>query len=156
MMMATAMLLMAAAQAGGDPPMNAADPAGLEASLREMGYAPEAMDMSSDTPSTVISSGGGKFWIAMGGCDRRRACAYLVVGSSFNDVIDPPLAWVNEQNRDLDLIKLWLNDSKELSYGTSMLTQGLTRGQFRATLDSLIDSEGTLGRRAVDAKLNRK
>ena len=151
-----AALALAAAQGGGDPPMNASDPATLEASLREMGYAPDPMDMSSDTPSTVITSGGGKFWVAMGGCDRRRNCNYVVVGSTFNDVVDPPAAWLLEQNRDLDLIKVWLNDAKEVTYGSSILAHGLTRSQFRAFMEALIDSEGTLGRRAIEAKLNRK
>jgi hypothetical protein len=156
MEMLLAAMLLAGAQGGADPAMNASEPSALRASLSEMGYAPESMDMTSDTPSTVITSGGGKFWLAMGGCDRRRTCSYVVVGSTFTDVIDPPAAWINEQNRDLDLVKVWLNEKKEVSYAASVLTAGLTRGQFRAFMDALVESEGVLGRRAVEAKLNRR
>jgi hypothetical protein len=156
MAMILAALLIAGAQNEGEPAMKASDPAALEQSLREMGYAPDPMDMSTDTPSTVLAAGGGKFWLAMGGCERRRNCAYLVVGAAFKDVVDPPASWVNEQNYDLDLVKLWTNEKKELAYGANILTTGLTRAQFRAFIDALVNSENVIGRRAVEAKLTQK
>ena len=146
-------LLAGAASAAAEPMMNAQDPAGLYASLKEMGYAPDSVDTSSDSPTTVITSGGSRYWLVLGGCTAKRDCDYLVVGSSFSDVVDPPTAWVAEQNKDFDLLKVWTNDQKQLTYSSALLTTGLTRAQFRAFMDALTGSESALGNHAAEAKL---
>lgn len=136
-----------------EPMMNAQDPTALAASLKEMGYAPDPIDASSESPSTVITSGGSRYWVALGGCTGKRDCGYMVVGSSFSDVVDPPAGWVAEQNKDFDLLKVWTNDQKQLTYSSSILTTGLTRAQFRAFMDALTGSETALGNHASEAKL---
>ena len=150
--LAASTMLVGAALAA-EPMMNAQDPAAFYASLKEMGYAPDPIDMASDTPSTVITSGGSRYWAVLGGCTDKRDCDYLVVGSSFIDVVDPPVAWVAGQNKDFDTLKVWTNDQKQLTYSASVLTTGLTRTQFRAFLDALTGSESVLGNRASEAKL---
>jgi hypothetical protein len=145
--------VLAGAASAAEPMMNAQDPAALAASLKEMGYAPDPIDTASDSPSTVITSGGSRYWLVLGGCTNKRACDYLVLGSSFSDVVDPPAAWVAEQNKDFDTLKVWTNDQKQLTYSASVLTTGLTRAQFRAFLDALTGSESVLGNRASEAKL---
>lgn len=145
--------ILAGTAVAAEPMMNAEDPAALVASLKEMGYAPDPIDVASDSPSTVITSSGSRYWAVLGGCTGKRDCDYLVLGSSFSDVVDPPAAWVAEQNKDFDTLKVWINDQKQLTYSASVLTTGLTRAQFRAVMDALTGSEAVLGNRASEAKL---
>lgn len=136
-----------------EPALNAGNAAGLYTSLKDMGYAPTPIEIKPDIASTVITSNGSQYWLVLGGCTDKKGCSYIVVGSSFTDVVEPPTAWLLDQNKDLDLIKVWLNDDKLLTYSASVLTADLTRTQFRAFVDTLIVSEVLLGQRAIEAKL---
>ena len=142
-----------AAHAAGEPGFNAKDPAALYDNLQSMGYAPDPIDAKSDPPSTVITASGSRYWVVTGGCTAGRDCRYIVVGASFNDVVDPPADWLAKQNRDFDLIKVWLNDKKWLTYSATLPTEGLTRSQFRNFMDGIIESEAALGKQATEDRL---
>ena len=83
-----------AAHAAGEPGFDAKDPAALYDNLQSMGYAPDPIDAKSDPPSTVITASGSRYWVVTGGCTAGRDCRYIVVGASFNDVVDPPADWL--------------------------------------------------------------
>ncbi len=126
-------------------------PSALHTALRDMGFAPEELDLSG-APSTVITSNDSRYWVVLGGCSDKKACKTLMIGSTFTDVT-PSLDWVNKQNESFDLLKLWLNDKKQLSYSVQVPTAGLTRPQLRALVDGLNNSAAQLGQDAIDAKL---
>jgi hypothetical protein len=149
--LAAAALLGAPAYAQIERPVGVETPAALHGALKDMGYAPEDLDMSG-APSTVITSNNSRYWVVLGGCTDQKACKTLMVGSTFTDVA-ASLDWVNQQNESFDLLKLWLNDKKELSYSVQVPTAGLTRPQLRSLIDGLNTSAAQLGQDAIDAKL---
>lgn len=143
--------LMAAPLHAQERPIGVETPAALHAALQEMGYAPDALDLSG-APSTVITSTDSRYWVVLGGCTDKKACKTLMIGSTFTDVA-ASLDWVNKQNESFDLLKVWLNDKKQLSYGVQVPTVGVTRPQLRALIDGLNTSAAQLGQDAIDAKL---
>lgn len=150
-LLSIAALVSAPLHAQAERPIGAETPAALHGALRDMGYAPEALDLSG-APSTVITSNDSRYWVVLGGCADKKACKTLMIGSTFTDVA-PPLEWVNKQNESFDLLKMWLNDKKQLSYAVQVPTAGLTRPQLRALVDGLNNSAAQLGQDAIDAKL---
>lgn len=148
---AIAIVLSAPLHAQSERPIGADTPSSLHAALSDMGYTPEALDLSG-APSTVIVSDDRRYWVVLGGCTDKKACKTLMMGSTFTDVA-PSLAWVNQQNESFDLLKVWLNDKKQLSYSVQVPTAGLTRPQLRTLIDSLNSSAAQLGQDAIDAKL---
>ena len=143
--------LMAAPVHAQERPIGVEAPAALHAALQEMGYAPDVLDLSG-APSTVITSNDSRYWVVLGGCTDKKACKTLMIGSTFTDVA-ASLDWVNKQNESFDLLKVWLNDKKQLSYGVQVPTVGVTRPQLRALIDGLNTSAAQLGQDAIDAKL---
>lgn len=148
--------LATAAHAQSDPQMGADDPAKFHAALEAMGFAPEALDMSG-APSTTITSQGDTYWVVLGGCnDAKKACKTVMAGARYNDVVNPPLAWINKQNESYDLLKVWLNKAGELSYSVQAPAAGMTRQNFRALIDGLNQSSARLAQDALEAKLNKE
>jgi Putative bacterial sensory transduction regulator len=150
-LLAAAVLLGTPLHAQTERPIGVDTPAALHGALKDMGFAPEALDLSG-APSTVITSNDSRYWVVLGGCTDKKACKTLMVGSTFTDVLPPP-DWVNKQNESFDLLKVWLNDKKQLSYSVQVPTAGLTRPQLRALVDALNASAGQLGQDAIEAKL---
>ncbi|NNM76040.1 hypothetical protein HJG53_03850 [Sphingomonas sp. ID1715] len=148
---AVAALVAAPLHAQAERPIGVETPSALHAALKDMGYAPEALDLSG-APSTVITSNDSRYWVVLGGCSDKKACKTLMIGSSFTDVM-PPMEWVNKQNESFDLLKVWLNDKKQLAYSVQVPTSGITRPQLRALIDGLNNSSAQLGQDAIDAKL---
>lgn len=148
---ATALLFAPPLHAQTDRPIGVETPAALHGALKDMGFAPEELDLSG-APSTVITSNNSRYWVVLGGCTDKKACKTLMIGSTYTDVL-PPLEWVNKQNESFDLLKVWLNDKKQLSYSVQVPTAGLTRPQLRALVEALNASAAQLGDDAIEAKL---
>ena len=146
--------LFAAPMASAETPaaINIADPAIFTAQLREMGYAPDAFT-GDVAPTSVIHSGSSSYGLVLGGCTNGKDCSYVVVFGSFTDIVNPPADWMIKQNVDYDVIKVWLNDSRQLTYSTPIIANGLPRSSFRAAVDLFIDSGQSLAREALVAGL---
>lgn len=145
-----------AAHAQADPSMGADDPAKMHAGLVAMGFAPDPLDLSG-APSTTITSQGDTYWVALGGCnDAKKACKTVMAGARYDDVVNPPLAWVNKQNESFDLLKVWLNKAGELAYSVQAPAAGMTRQNFRALIDGLNQSSAQLANDAIEAGYNKK
>ncbi len=143
------------AQAQADPPMRAESGEGLYASLRDMGFQPEPLD-TSGSPTTVITSGGDRYWVVLGGCnEQKRACKTVMVGSKFTDVVNPPLEWVNSMNASYDLLKVWVTDDRTLGYSVQAPAAAMSRANFRALVDGLSGASIALGTDAKEAGLIR-
>ena len=143
-----AILAAPAAQAETPASITIADPAVFAAQLREMGYAPDPFSPG-EVPTSLIHSGSNSYGVVLGGCTNGKDCSYVVLFGSFTDIVNPPADWVAKHNVDYDVIKVWLNDSKELTYSTPVVANGLPRASFRAAVDLFIDSGQSLAREAL-------
>ena len=50
-------------------------------------------------------------------------------------------------------VEVWRNDDGELAYAVQAPTGGMSRSNFRALIDGLVEGESGLARDATDAKL---
>lgn len=62
--------------------------------------------------------------LVFGQCTDNRSCNYLMLVTTFNDLINPPSEWVSAHNMNLDLGKLWVNENGTLSYAVPVPTGG--------------------------------
>lgn len=151
-LIAAAAMSATAAAAQPVPMMNAEDPVKLHAAMTEMGYAPEPLSLGT-APSTVITLRGISYFVILGGCTDAKACKTVMIGSRYTDVVNPPLDWVNKQNEQYDLLKVWVNPNGDLGYAVQAPAEGMTRRNFRALIDGLLNSGTQLGKDAIEAKL---
>lgn len=142
----------AAIAAEPDGLMSITDPAQFAADLRDMGYEPDPFSEGA-VPQTLLHSDGNGYSAVLGGCTNGTNCKYMVLVSSFTDVLNPPEAWVAKQNVEYDMIKVWVNDSKELAYSTPVVVNGMSRASLKATIDHFINSGDSLAREALVAGL---
>ena len=140
------------APAVGAAPLSLADPGAFVAELTDMGYAPDAIADPAE-PLTTIKVAGETYSIAFGGCENGKNCRYLVLLGSFVDIKNPPAKWVAAKNAEYDYIKVWVSASKQLTYSTGLLAQGLSRENFRAAVELFVDSSNQLAADAVEDKL---
>lgn len=54
--------------------------------------------------------------LVFGQCTDNRSCDYLLLVTTFNDLINSPSDWVSAHNMEIDLGKVWVNGNGTLSY----------------------------------------
>lgn len=132
------------------------DPSVFLKQLGEMGYAPDAYEAGDTTLTTVIHLRQETLALVLAGCEKGRNCRYLVAVGSFTDIATPPTDWVARMNADYDLIKVWTNDEKRLSYSDGAVVEGMPRETFRSWIDEVVVSSDALGQEALKAGLAKR
>ena len=82
-------------------------------------------------------------------------CSYIVMSSSYSDVRDPPPQWITKMNDSFDVIKIGLNDDRNLYFSATHLIEGVPRSTLRQILEIWGNNAAELAREAVKAKLNK-
>ena len=153
--MVLAAMLASSAQAE-TPKIGIADPAAFVDQLRGMGYSVGALESRDGIPMTSADIGGISTVVTFGGCKAGKDCSYLLLITSFSDVIDPPAAWLNKVNADFDLVKVWTNGSKTATLSHAVVFgDGMPPATFARILEQWQLSAAAVARSAVAAKIAR-
>jgi hypothetical protein len=153
------LLIMAGAMLAATPalaqqkPLDAGDAEAFLGQLREMGYVPGTLTMERGHPITVLKDGDNSYALSFSGCTGMKKCRYVTMVGAFTDVVNPPADWVAKENRDFDLIKVWVSNKGTLIYGTTTVIEGWPGANFRSWMALFRDSEIQLAVEARNAKL---
>ena len=157
------LLALALAAAGFAAPASAQnvsgrDPATVRALFDRWGFAPTALVVSDNVPMFDVTIDGIGAVVAFGGCTAARSCTYLVVNATYSDVPDPPFEWLNEQNREFDLITAGRNVAGLLSLRTSVMLggEGVPESTLRVAIGDWARANGEIAQRAIAAGLARQ
>jgi hypothetical protein len=150
-----ALAAMLASSAHAETPRIAiADPVAFADQLRGMGYTVGPIESRDGIPMTSTDIRGLSTVMTFGGCKAGKDCTYLLLITSFSDVINPPAAWLNKANADFDLVKVWTNSS-----GTATLSHavvfgdGMPAATFARILEQWQLSAAGVAQSAVAAKI---
>jgi hypothetical protein len=156
-LMLAASTLAAPAFAQNAAPIDASNVRPFVGQLREMGYSPSEITQTGEIPVVQIKLAEDQpLGVTFGGCTELKDCRYVSFTGIFEDVTNPPVAWVAEQNGEFDLIKVWTTDKGKLAYSATAVVQGWSRENFRNWMDLYRDSAATLAQLAIEAKLQDK
>ena len=134
------------------------DPQAVRALFDRWGFAPTALETNGEVPMFDVTIDGIGAVAAFGGCTAGRNCTYLVVNAVYSDVPNPPLEWVNAQNREFDLITASRNDGGLLSLRTSVMLggDGVPESTLRVAIGDWAMANGEIAQRAIQAGLARQ
>jgi hypothetical protein len=144
-----------AAPAFGAParPVSLKDPATFAATLREMGYAVGAKATPSGSPQLITEIGGLQTSILLLGCTNGKACSHIFMSSTYEDVPNPPDAWITEMNDNFDILKISKSNDKTLFFSAAHFVEGLPRSTFKRIMDAWGSDTGALADKAREAGL---
>lgn len=148
-------LVTAPLRAAAVPGIAAGDPAAVAAALTAMGYKPGAIDPNDGMPMFSVEINKLDTVVVLGDCTGGKACKYMLLVSRFTDVKNPPAAWLNARNAELDLGKLWLTPEGVLAFSLPVPTgnEGLAPAALRYVLDQWMALVGSISQSAVNEKL---
>ena len=146
--------LLASSAHGEAPKIGIADPAIFADQLRGMGYTVGPIESREGIPMTSTDIGGLSTVLTFGGCKAGKNCTYLLLITSFSDVINPPAAWLNKTNADFDLVKVWTNSSGGATLSHAVVFgDGLPAATFARILEQWQLSAAGVAQSAVTAKI---
>lgn len=125
----------------------------LSDTFKAMGYRPEKIDSSGAVPAFDVEIGGLTTTVKLHGCTKNRNCKYMSLVSAYNDVIEPPASWLQKMNDDFDLLKVGVNNRRELYLFSAFVVEGLPRAEFKRILDFWDADTRGIADEAKDAKL---
>jgi len=131
------------------------DPTAMNPALVEMGYKPSVVELNNGNPLIRVLLNDFETGIVFGGCIEGKACKYLILVSRFTDIQNPPTKWVNAQNADLDLGKVWVSEDGILSFSmpVPLAGQAISRPTLRFVLDQWSALIGTVAQSAMKESL---
>lgn len=140
---------------GASAQINAGDPAAIAKTLTAMGYKPGAITMMEGTPILKIELAGFDTAIGFTDCTQGKQCKHMFLVSRFTDVKDPPMAWINKRNFELDVAKVWVGDDHTTGFSISVPTGGeqISPGMLRYVIDSWQNVIAYLSQSAQQEKL---
>lgn len=151
--LAGAMLVLLAGAAHAEDNL-ATDPATLAKTLTEMGYKPGKTETIDGIPYFEADVDGTPTVFTFGGCSKLQlTCTYIVLTSSYSDVVEPPSEWLTKKNLDLDLVKLYTRDDKTLGFNHGFSTIGLSRVGLKTVLENWTSSANAIATDALSSKL---
>ena len=153
-----ALIVSASTAAIGQPteqPVSIKNPKAFSQLLKDLGYAPGDIKPSRGFPQFAVDIADQPTTIIFGGCSLMENCSYIVMSSSYSDVRDPPPQWITKMNDSFDVIKIGLNDDRNLYFSATHLIEGVPRSTLRQILEIWGNNAAELAREAVKAKLNK-
>jgi len=157
MLAATALVALALAAAAPAAPalVTAREPEAVRALFARWGYQPDAIEAHEGVPHFAMTVDGIRTGVGFGGCTDNRNCAYVVFVTTFEDVGNPPLEWINARNNDYDLVTLSRGDTGKLEVqgGIMLGTQGVPEALLRDAVSSWAAMAQEAAREAIAAHL---
>lgn len=128
-------LVSSPAFAAADKPISLKDPKAFIATLAEMGYSPDKVEIEPTSTHLIFTVNGFAPDMTLVGCKVGKDCEYLFLATSYNDIIDPPAAWMAKTNEKYDLIKVKKNDKSQLQMSNAYVVEGMPRETFKRIID---------------------
>ena len=153
-----ALIVSASTAAIGQPteqPVSIKNPKAFSQLLKDLGYAPGDIKPSRGFPQFAVDIANQPTTITFGGCSLMEDCSYIVMSSSYSDVRNPPSQWITKMNDSFDVIKIGLNDDRNLYFSATHMIEGVPRSTLRQILESWGNNAAELAQEAVKAKLNK-
>ena len=149
--MALAVLTAGRAQAQ----INTGDPKAVMQALIVMGYKPGPIDDDVNNPTFFVPINDVETGVVFGSCQARIRCQYFTLVTRFTDVSNPPAAWLDGHNSNLDLGKAWLTKEGQLAISMPVPTgaEATTPAAMRFILDQWSALLATISQSAIDEKL---
>ena len=134
------------------------DPQEVRALFDRWGFAPTALEINGEVPMFDVTIDGIGAVAALGGCTAGRNCTYLVVNAIYSDVPNPPLEWLNAQNKEFDLITASSNDGGLLSLRMAVMLggDGVPESTLRVAIGDWTMANSEIAQRAIQAGLARQ
>lgn len=131
------------------------DPQAVRALFNRWGFAPGPLNRSGAVPVFDTTVDGIGAVVAFGGCTEGRNCTYLIINAVYSDVVNPPVEWINEQNKEFDLITASRNDAGLLSLRASIMLggDGVPESTLRVAIGDWAMANGEIAERAIQAGL---
>lgn len=131
-------------------PVSIKNPAAFVATLKAMGYAPGPLTNVETAPEVIVQIGGFGSTLRLAGCDAGTNCDYMTLILSFNDVVNPPMHWVQEMNDEFDLLRVGINENGQLYLFGAYVVEGLPQSELRRIFDYWSADTAAVGQEAVE------
>ena len=137
--------------------VTALDPEALRGRFEQWGHGPGAFIREGGVLVFPAELDGVRTLIALGNCSDGRNCEYLSLVALYNDVRDPPPAWLNEQNNNYDFVTA-TSDEGVLSLRATVLLgrDGVPESTFRLALEQWVTANQEISRGAAEGGLVRE
>ena len=105
--------------------------------MEAMGFKISDLEQDGSPPSFGTEIDGHPTNVLFGGCTEGKACKYVLLLTSFSDIVNPPPEFLNHINRDYDMIGVFKNDRDKLAvqHGIVLGTDGIPITTFRKALE---------------------
>jgi hypothetical protein len=144
-------LMLAAAAAVAPSAISQRDPATFMRQLAEMGYKLDPAENKGTTVQASLHLDDRTLAIVLAGCTNNRDCNYVALVGVYTDINRAPAAWVEKENANYDLIKVWVRDDGALAYSAGVVVEGMPRASFRSWVDLYVQSANALAQDATTA-----
>jgi hypothetical protein len=136
--------------------VTALEPERLRGQFEQWGYRPGAVMREGEVLVFPTEVDGVRTLVALGSCSDGRNCQYVSLVALYNDVRNPPPAWLNEQNNNFDFVTATSDDGVLGLRATIMLGQdGVPETTFRMALAQWATANQEISQRAVESGLAR-
>lgn len=126
------------------------NPAAFVATLKAMGYEPGALSNVDTSPEVDIKVNGFGTTLRLIGCTAAADCKYMTLVASYSDVVDPPAAWLQKMNDEFDLLRIGINDKKQLYMFGAYVVEGLPRSELKRIFDYWAADTSSIGSEAIE------
>jgi len=126
------------------------DPVAFRNTLSAMGYSPSPLVSADTTPEFDIDIDGFSSTLRMQRCTAGKNCEYITLVASYSDVVSPPVNWVQQMNDEFDLLRVGINDSKQLYMFGAYVIEGLPKSELKRILDYWGSDTAAIGDEAID------
>jgi len=126
------------------------NPAAFVATLKAMGYGPGPLTKIDTTPEVDIAVNGFGTTLRLVGCAAGADCKYVTLVASYSDVSNPPAAWVQEMNDEFDLLRVGINEKKQLYMFGAYVVEGLPRSELKRIFDYWVADTAAIGTEAIE------
>lgn len=126
------------------------NPATFWTLLKTMGYAPTPITKPDTVPEFDVTLDGFASTLRLQGCTAGKDCRYMTLVSSYSDVVSPPLDWVQQKNDEFDLLRIGINDKKQLCMFGAHVIEGLPQSELKRIFDYWSADTAAIGQEAID------
>ncbi len=136
--------------------VTALDPERLRGRFEQWGHQPGAFIREGDVLVFPTEIDGIRSLVALGQCSDGRNCQYVSLVALYNDVRNPPAAWLNEQNNNYDFVTSTSEEGVLSLRATILLGQeGVPESTFRMALAQWVTANQEISQRAAEGGLAR-
>lgn len=134
--------------------VTALEPERLRGQFEQWGYRPGAFIREGGVLVFPTEIDGIRTLVALGSCSDGRNCQYVSLVALYNNVRNPPPAWLNEQNNAYDFVTATSDDGVLGLRATVLLGQdGVPESTFRMALAQWVTANQEISRLAAEGGL---